>query len=62
MLIGVGSFYGCNSLSQVELISGLTVVGEKMFYLATGISSITIPSTVTSIGRDYCYYYYYYYY
>ena len=60
MLIGDGAFQYCSSLSKVELTSGLTVIGRQMFFIdggATLLSSITIPSTVTSIGRSYYYYY-----
>ena len=56
MLIGSLVFGFCTSLSRVVLIDGLTILGVNMFYMqgvATLLSSITIPSTVTNIGRDY---------
>ena len=52
--IGDGAFYKCSSLSRVELTNGLTLIGERMFYMfdgATLLSSVTIPSTLTAIGK-----------
>ena len=42
-----------SALSQVVLDSGLTVIGQRMFYMgqAASLLAITIPSTVTSIGH-----------
>ena len=53
MKTGSNSFQQCTSLSQVVLINGLTVMGNymfSMFGLPTVLSSVTIPSTITSIG------------
>ena len=41
-------FYSCNNLESVSLPEGLTVISKESFY-STKISSITIPSTVTTI-------------
>ena len=46
----------CSSLSEVTLLNGLTVIGSFMFYMGYGntiLSSITIPSTISSIGLCY---------
>ncbi len=45
-------FYGCSALTEIgnNLPSGLTSIGDDAFY-ATGLTSITIPNTVTSIGK-----------
>ena len=54
--LGDYAFSYCSSLTQVELTSGLTVIGVYMFYSGgenTQLQSITIPSSITSIGRFY---------
>jgi hypothetical protein len=53
LLLGSQSFIYCYSLSEVFLTNGLTVLGEAMFYMGGGdssLKSIVIPSTLTSIG------------
>lgn len=54
LIEGDNAFYLCSSLSQILLISGLTVIGKEMFAM-NGVSSaliaITIPSTITAIGK-----------
>ena len=42
------AFYGCTSLSSVNLHEGITSIGTSAFYNCN-LTSITIPSTVTSI-------------
>ena len=61
MLIGGSAFYQCSSLTEVLLTGGLTILGGGMFNMGvtTLLPLITIPSTVTSTGRDYYYHYYY---
>lgn len=59
ILIGSFAFSPCSSLSEVTLVSGLTVIGNSMFRMIDGfgdpipssLGTITIPSTVTSIGN-----------
>ena len=58
--IGARAFYNCGSLGPVDLKEGLVTIGEQAFYgaalgekLATGkveLGTLTIPSTVQSIG------------
>lgn len=48
--VGTGAFQGCTELTSVTLNSGLQTIGDQAFY-NTGIGSITIPATVTSIGE-----------
>ncbi|MDE7098388.1 MAG: leucine-rich repeat domain-containing protein [Ruminococcus sp.] len=47
--IGLASFYGCNSLTEVTLPSALTTVGQSAF-MGTGLTKIRIPDSVASIG------------
>lgn len=57
ILTGFDAFRACSSLSKVSLNNGLTCIGSQMFYMIgrngyfpTSLGSVTIPSTVTSIG------------
>ena len=48
-------FLSCPSISQVVLVEGLTVISAQIFNVESGntlLSSITIPSTLTHIGKD----------
>lgn len=47
--IGENVFSGSSSLTFVFLSDGLTIIGNRMFYF-TGLKSIIIPSTISSIG------------
>ena len=47
--ISTDAFYGCKSLKNVNLHEGITTIYQRAFYNCK-LSSITIPSTVTSIG------------
>ena len=46
--VATGSGISC--LGHVEIVDGVTSIGESSFEGATGISSLTIPNSVTSIG------------
>ena len=48
-VIGTDAFYGCTKLGSVNLEEGLTTINKRAFYNCN-LVSITIPSTVTSIG------------
>ena len=54
IFLGERAFRDCSSLSHVTLTSGLTVIGNSMFYMGrsrtVNLKSVIIPSTVTSIG------------
>ena len=47
--LNYGAFYNCSMLTSINL-SGVTYIGSYAFYGCTGISGITIPSTVTELG------------
>ena len=49
--IGHSLFEGCSSLASVKLPATMTVIPNDMFY-SSGIKSITIPSTMKSIGEN----------
>ena len=44
------AFFNRSSLRTVILEDGLTEIGAQAFYLCTGIESITIPSSVETVG------------
>ena len=43
-------FYECNSLTSIELPSGITSIGAGAFEYCSSLASIELPSSVTSIG------------
>jgi hypothetical protein len=45
------AFYGCTKLGSVNLPEGLTTINQRAFYNCN-LSSITIPSTVNSMGKN----------
>lgn len=57
-IIGFGVFQGCSSLSQVTLVNGVTVISYFMFAMVdlfgnavpSSLGSVTVPSSVTSVG------------
>ena len=48
--IGDYAFYGCSSLTSIDIPSGVTSIGENAFFQCWGLTSIEIPNSVTSIG------------
>ena len=53
LTLGGDAFSRCSSLKQIELPEGLTSIGKACF-ASSGLTSITIPSTVTYIGSEIC--------
>lgn len=47
--IGRWAFRECDSLTTIEIPSGVTSIGKEAFWYCTGLSSITISNGVTSI-------------
>lgn len=46
------AFFGCQSLSAVEMAEGITSIGNQAFQGCTNLSEVKIPASVTSIGFD----------
>ena len=50
--IGAGAFDGCSSLASVVFTGGaLQTIGEDAFFECTGLTEISFPEGLTSIGR-----------
>ncbi|MBD5164214.1 MAG: leucine-rich repeat protein, partial [Bacteroidales bacterium] len=50
-LIGIGEYsFAMSGMPSVVIPEGVTYIGQGAFYSCTKLSSITIPSTVTTIG------------
>ena len=49
--IGQGAFYGCTTLTSVDIPNSVSSIGQEAFSGCTGLTSVTIPSSVTSIGK-----------
>ncbi len=50
--IGDRAFYGCGSLTSIEIPNSVTNIGDYAFSGCSGLTSVTIPNSVTSIGND----------
>ncbi len=51
--IGKRAFYNCTSLNEVVILNGVKSIGNHAFF-KSGVTSITIPDSVTQIG-DYAF-------
>ena len=49
--INQDAFYGCSSLKNVNLHEGITTISQRAFYNCK-LDSVTIPSTVNSMGKN----------
>ena len=45
-------FWGCPSLTSINIPSGVTRIGNSVFNSCSSLTSINIPNSVTSIGRS----------
>ena len=50
--IGYEAFYGCESLTSIEIPDGVTSISDYAFYGCESLTSIEIPDSVTSIGGN----------
>jgi hypothetical protein len=48
----MGAFYGCSSLTSVDIPSTISEISSGLFNICTSLSSITIPDSVTTIGAS----------
>src|SRR5574344_1616740 len=56
--IGVNAFYGCSGLKDFDMsgATNLTAIGDAAFCKCSGLTSVTIPASVTSISGSAFYY------
>ena len=50
--IGIGAFYGCTSLTGINIPTGVSTIGDDAFADCASLKSITVPSGVTAIGDN----------
>ena len=49
--IGYAAFWGCCSLTSIEIPDSVTCIDDYAFYYCSSLKSVTIPASVTSIGN-----------
>lgn len=53
--IGAYSFFGCASLTSINIPESVTIIGDSCFNFCTSLTSITLPENVTSL-EPMCFY------
>ena len=48
--IGEHAFYGCSSLTSIDIPNSVTTIGKSAFELCTSLASVNIGVSVTTIG------------
>ena len=54
--IGEDAFYDCDTLLQVQIPEGITLIDTGAFYDCTNLQTVTLPGTLTELG-DYAFFY-----
>ena len=49
--LGECTFYGCSSLTEVDIPNSVTSIEKNVFYGCSSLTSVTIPDSVTIIGE-----------
>jgi hypothetical protein len=44
-------FQGCTGLQNIDILAGVTAIGNSAFQRCTGFTSFTVPANVTAIGN-----------
>ncbi len=52
LVIGAEAFYGCTSLTEINLPARLFSIGSSAFYNCKSLTSICLPEGLTSIGSN----------
>ncbi|WP_337667636.1 leucine-rich repeat protein [Prevotella sp.] len=51
-VIGDRAFWGCNSLTNINISNSVTTIGEGAFLHCDSLTNINIPNSVTTIGDE----------
>ena len=51
-VIGDSAFWGCESLTSINIPNSVATIGEGAFYVCNSLTSINIPNSVTTIGKN----------